>query len=69
MTNLTAEKYLIEFMRPVPELEAVRRTAKAKGLDRFSLREMNADIEPIDENAEKSQQFSSSVDPAKKSVG
>ena len=42
--DLIAEQYLRRFVRRVPELEAIWRAAKAKGLDRLSLREINTEI-------------------------
>jgi hypothetical protein len=41
---MTAEKYLRKFTRRAPLLEKIRRSAEAKGLDRLSLREINAEI-------------------------
>lgn len=41
---LSVEEYLRLFARPVAEFEAVRRQAKAKGLDRLSLRDINREI-------------------------
>jgi prevent-host-death family protein len=41
---ISVEEYLRLFARPVPEFEAVRRDAKAKGLDRLRLRDINREI-------------------------
>jgi hypothetical protein len=41
---MTAEKYLRRFIRRVPELEAIRRAAKAKCLDHLPLRAINLEI-------------------------
>ncbi len=42
--DLIPEQYLRRFVRRVPELEAIWRAAKTKGLDRLSLREINTEI-------------------------
>jgi hypothetical protein len=42
--DMIAEQYLRRFVRRVPELEAIWRATKAKGLDRLSLREINTEI-------------------------
>jgi hypothetical protein len=42
--DMIAEQYLRRFVRRVPELEAIWRATKAKGLDRLSLREINTAI-------------------------
>ena len=41
---LNVEEYVRLFGRKVPSVEAIRREAKAKGLDRLSLREINREI-------------------------
>ncbi len=41
---LNVEEYLRLFARPTPVVEAIRREAKAKGLDRLTLREINREI-------------------------
>lgn len=41
---LNVEEYVRLFGRKVPSIEAIRREAKAKGLDRLSLREINREI-------------------------
>jgi len=38
------EEYLRNFTQPIPSLEEVRKAAKAKGLDRMTLREINREI-------------------------
>lgn len=40
------EEYLRLFARPIPEFEAIRREAKAKGLDRLTLRDISREIRP-----------------------
>jgi prevent-host-death family protein len=41
---LNVEEYLRLFARPTPVVEAIRREAKANGLDRLTLREINREI-------------------------
>jgi prevent-host-death family protein len=41
---LNVEEYLRLFAKPTAALTAIRREAKAKGLDRLSLREINREI-------------------------
>lgn len=41
---INVEEYLRLFARPVPEFEAVRRDATAKGLDGLRLRDINREI-------------------------
>ena len=41
---LNVEEYLRLFAKPNPTVEAIRREAKAKGLDRITLREINREI-------------------------
>jgi hypothetical protein len=41
---LNVEEYLRLFAKPTAALTAIRRKAKAKGLDRLSLREINKEI-------------------------
>jgi prevent-host-death family protein len=41
---LNVEEYLRLFARPTPAVAAIRREAKAKGLDRLTLREINREI-------------------------
>ncbi|MGC2528391.1 MAG: type II toxin-antitoxin system Phd/YefM family antitoxin [Candidatus Acidiferrum sp.] len=41
---LNVEEYLRLFAKPIPAVEAIRREAKAKGLDRITLREINREI-------------------------
>lgn len=41
---LNVEEYLRLFARPVAEFEAVRREARAKGLDGLALRDINREI-------------------------
>ena len=38
------EEYLRLFGQPVPEFDAIRREAKAKGLDRLTLRDISREI-------------------------
>ena len=41
---MSFEDYLKNFTKPNPDLEKVRKAAKAKGLDRMTLREINQEI-------------------------
>ena len=41
---ISVEEYLRLFAQPVAEFEALRREAKAKGLDRLTLRDINREI-------------------------
>jgi prevent-host-death family protein len=41
---MSFEDYLKNFTKPNPDLEKVRKAAKAKGLDRMTLREINREI-------------------------
>jgi prevent-host-death family protein len=41
---MSFEDYLKNFTKPNPDLEKVREAAKAKGLDRMTLREINREI-------------------------
>jgi prevent-host-death family protein len=41
---MSFEDYLKNFTKPNPALEKVRKAAKAKGLDRMTLREINREI-------------------------
>ena len=41
---MSFEDYLKNFTKPNPALEKVRQAAKAKGLDRMTLREINREI-------------------------
>jgi prevent-host-death family protein len=41
---LNVEEYVRLFGRKMPSVEAIRREAKAQGLDRLSLREINREI-------------------------
>jgi len=41
---MSVEEYLRNFTQPIPSLEEVRKAAKAKGLDRMTLREINREI-------------------------
>ncbi len=41
---LNVEEYLRLFARPTAAVDAIRREAKAKGLDRLTLREINREI-------------------------
>jgi len=41
---LNVEEYLQLFARPVAEFEAVRRDARAKGLDRLTLPDINREV-------------------------
>ncbi len=38
------EEYLRNFAKPLPIVEEIRREAKAKGLDRLTMREINREI-------------------------
>ena len=38
------EEYVRNFARPLPVVEEIRREAKAKGLDRITMREINQEI-------------------------
>src|SRR5260370_38247799 len=38
------EEYLRNFAKPLPIVEEIRRAAKAKGLDRLTIREINREI-------------------------
>jgi prevent-host-death family protein len=38
------EEYLRNFAKPLPIVEEIRREAKAKGLDRITMREINREI-------------------------
>jgi len=38
------EEYLRNFAKPLPVVEEIRREAKAKGLDRWTMREINREI-------------------------
>jgi len=38
------EEYLRNFAKPLPVVEEIRREAKAKGLDRITMREINREI-------------------------
>jgi hypothetical protein len=42
--TLRVKEYLKKFARPTPAVEAIRREAKSKGLDRITLREINREI-------------------------
>ncbi len=41
---MSVEEYLKNFTRPIPVLQKIRRRAKAKGLDRMTLRAINQEI-------------------------
>jgi hypothetical protein len=41
---MSTEEYLRKFVRPIPVVEEIRRDAKAKGLDRLTLKEINREI-------------------------
>jgi prevent-host-death family protein len=41
---LNVEEYVRLFAKPTPTVKAIRREAKAKGLDRMTLREINREI-------------------------
>jgi prevent-host-death family protein len=41
---LNVEEYVRLFAKPTPAVAAIRREAKAKGLDRMTLREINREI-------------------------
>ncbi len=41
---MSVEEYLRNFTRPIPVLEELRQTAKAKGLDRMTMRAINQEI-------------------------
>jgi prevent-host-death family protein len=41
---LNVEEYVRLFAKPTPTVAAIRREAKAKGLDRMTLREINREI-------------------------
>jgi hypothetical protein len=41
---LNVDEYLRLFAKPIPSVEAIRREAKAKGLDRITMREINREI-------------------------
>jgi prevent-host-death family protein len=41
---MSFEDYLKNFTKPNPDLEKVRKAAKAKGLERMTLREINQEI-------------------------
>ena len=41
---MSVEEYLRNFTRPIPVLEEVRKTAKAKGLDRVTMRAIDQEI-------------------------
>lgn len=41
---ISLDEYVRLFARPTPSVEAIRRDAKAKGLDRITLREINREI-------------------------
>jgi prevent-host-death family protein len=41
---MSVEEYLRNFARPIPVVEEIRREAKAKGLDRMTLRAINREI-------------------------
>ncbi len=41
---LNVEEYVRLFAKPHPSVEAIRREAKAKGLDRLTMREINREI-------------------------
>lgn len=38
------DEYIRSFARPIPSVQAIRKDAKAKGLDRITLREINREI-------------------------
>jgi prevent-host-death family protein len=41
---ISVEEYLRLFDKPIPAFEAIRREAKAKGLDRLTMRDINREI-------------------------
>jgi Antitoxin Phd_YefM, type II toxin-antitoxin system len=41
---LNVEEYVRLFAKPIPSVVAIRREAKAKGLDRLTMREINLEI-------------------------
>lgn len=41
---ISVEEYLRLVDKPIPEFEAIRREAKAKGLDRLTMRDINREI-------------------------
>jgi prevent-host-death family protein len=41
---MSVEEYLRNFTRPLPVLEEIQKTAKAKGLDRMTMRAINQEI-------------------------
>ena len=44
MVIIGIEEYLRNFAKPLPIVEEIRREAKAKGLDRFTMREIKREI-------------------------
>jgi prevent-host-death family protein len=41
---MSIEEYLKHFARPIPGIEELRKEAKAKGMDRLTMREINQEI-------------------------